>query len=98
MSNSSTISYFRNPFLRIIPLQPLFNKFNNYQSKYTYYNPSQIKTAYNVVTPTIASGHRNTIITVIVAYHYPNLQQDFNTFCTTFGLPQKNTRNSKSKQ
>jgi len=92
MSNSSTISYFRNPFLRIIPLQqPLFNRLgnNNSQSRYTYYNPSQIKTAYNVVTPSVSTGQRNSVITVIVAYHYPNLQQDFNTFCTLFGLPQK---------
>lgn len=50
------------------------------------YTPSQIKTAYSVPEP---SPNTNPVITIIIAYNYPNLQADFDLFCKTYNLPQK---------
>ena len=59
-------------------------------SGYIYYTPIQLQTAYgmNLITPN--DGHLKGYgikIGVIIAYHYPNLQADLNTYCTHFGLP-----------
>lgn len=45
------------------------------------YIPNQIRSIYNV-TPVINSSRVN--VTIIVAYHYSNLKNDFNTFCSNF--------------
>lgn len=52
------------------------------------YTPQQIRRAYNVPNPQI-NASISPIITIIVAYHYPNLQSDFNRFCQQFNLPTK---------
>jgi subtilase family serine protease len=51
------------------------------------YTPSQIKSVYNVPTLRPASGIRKVSITIVIAYHYKNLQLDFNKFCNLNGLP-----------
>lgn len=47
----------------------------------TGYIPDQIRSIYNVM-PVVNS--RSVNVTIIVAYHYPNLKSDFNTFCNNF--------------
>jgi hypothetical protein len=49
----------------------------------TGYIPSQIRSIYNV-TPVASTNSTSVNITIIVAYHYANLQKDFNSYCTTF--------------
>ncbi len=55
-----------------------------------YYTPLQIQTAYglNLIHPSDSSllGH-GIKVAVIIAYHYPGLQADFNAYNTHFGLP-----------
>lgn len=58
-----------------------------------YYTPSQLVTVYGLNKLSLpASALRGSGITiaVIIAYHYANLQNDFNSYCTYFGLPTKN--------
>jgi subtilase family serine protease len=64
------------------------NHFNNemYPTAFTGYTPEQIRTAYNV-QPTMSSLIFKPIITVVIAYCYPRLQRDFDTFCKTYKLP-----------
>ena len=52
------------------------------------YTPQQLRKAYGVdlITPLNNQGAGITIA-VIIAYSYPNLQRDFNTYCTRFSLP-----------
>ena len=55
------------------------------------YTPIQLQTAYGlnqISTPGGSLRGTGIKVAVIIAYHYPNLQTDFNTFCQTFGLPQ----------
>ena len=52
------------------------------------YTPDQIRTAYNV-NPALASNKTPGVVTVTIAYTYPNLQKDFDTFCRKFSLPLK---------
>jgi len=52
------------------------------------YTPKQIQKAYNVDT-SVASKTNPGIVTITIAYTYPNLQKDFDTFCKKYGLPLK---------
>ena len=56
-----------------------------FPSAFTGYNPKQILDAYNV-NPNLSSVLFKPIITIVIAYSYPNLQKDFNTFCKLFSL------------
>jgi subtilase family serine protease len=51
----------------------------------TGYIPDQIRSIYNV-TPVTPTNSTTPIVnvTIIVGYHYPNLKNDFNTFCSIF--------------
>jgi len=51
------------------------------------YSPAQLKSIYNVQPVVPANNIRKVSITIVIAYHYANLQNDFNTFCSKFGLP-----------
>lgn len=54
------------------------------------YNPAQLTKAYqlsSIVTPSNKPG-LGIKVAIIIAFTYPNLQRDFNVFCTQFGLPQ----------
>jgi len=55
------------------------------------YNPSQIKKAYNIpTTPVSPRGNAKQVsVAIIIAYHYPKLQPDFDIFCNQYGLPKK---------
>ena len=53
------------------------------------FTPNQIKTAYNIPTVIPIKSKNTPNITIIIAYHYPHLQRDFNIFCTEFCLPSK---------
>jgi len=55
---------------------------------FTGYTPQQIQKAYNVDTY-VASKTNPGIVTITIAYTYPNLQKDFDTFCENYGLPLK---------
>jgi len=50
------------------------------------YTPSQIVSAYNIPTY-IKKSEKTATVTIIIAYTYPGLQKDFDTFCTKFNLP-----------
>jgi len=49
--------------------------------------PTSIRSAYNVVPVAPTGDHRQVIITIVIAFHYADLQADFNTFCDTYSLP-----------
>jgi subtilase family serine protease len=51
--------------------------------------PSLIRSAYNVTPVSEKIGKKKVVITIIIAFHYPNLQNDFDLFCKKFNLPQK---------
>jgi subtilase family serine protease len=51
------------------------------------YKPSDIRTAYNVPTINNTNGARKVIITIIIAYHDPNLLLNLTNFCRTYNLP-----------
>lgn len=51
--------------------------------------PALLQSAYNITPVAALSGKKNVVITIIIAFHYPNLQSDFNAFCQHFGLPLK---------
>lgn len=51
------------------------------------YVPSQIKSIYNVKPISNIGSARKVSITIIIAYNHPNLQKDFNKFCSLNGLP-----------
>ena len=53
------------------------------------YTPQQIRIAYGINNITVPGNQLGAGITVavIIAYTYPNLQNDFNIYCTRFGLP-----------
>ena len=55
-------------------------------SIFSGYTPLQIRTAYNIPTYTARTNKRCTV-TIIIAFTYPKLQEDFNTFCVKFRLP-----------
>lgn len=59
-----------------------------------YYTPSQIVTAYGLDKLDINGFKRGKGITVavIIAYHYPNLKKDLDTYSKTFGLPLTTSR------
>lgn len=57
-----------------------------YPSAFTGFTPQQIRTAYNV-KPEMASQINKAVITIVIAYSYPALQRDFNTFCKLYNLP-----------
>jgi len=57
----------------------------NITNKSVYYTPSQIQTAYNI--PKTSQSSNNPNVTIVIAYHYANLQSDFDKFCTQFNLP-----------
>ena len=55
-----------------------------------YYTPLQLQTAYgvNLITPSDGNPRGYGIkIAIIIAYHYPTLQADLNTYCTHYSLP-----------
>ena len=53
------------------------------------YTPSEIQSAYSVL-PTLATSYGATpVITIVIAYHYPGLQNDFDQFCKLYNLPSK---------
>jgi subtilase family serine protease len=52
------------------------------------YTPSQIVSAYNIPTY-IKKSNKTATVTIIIAYTYPDLQKDFDTFCIKFNLPQQ---------
>jgi len=52
------------------------------------YTPSQIISAYNIPTY-IKKSDRTATVTIVIAYTYPGLQNDFDTFCIKFNLPQQ---------
>jgi len=56
---------------------------------YVYYTPSQIVTAYGLNKLDVGGFKRGQGITiaVIIAYHYPNLKTDLDTYSKTFSLP-----------
>jgi subtilase family serine protease len=56
---------------------------------YVYYTPQQINIAYGLNKLDINKFKRGDgmTIAVVIAYHYKNLQQDFDTYNKTFGLP-----------
>jgi len=49
-------------------------------------NISRILGAYNVVSVKKMQGKHQVSIAIIVAYRYPNLQNDFNLFCSKVGI------------
>jgi subtilase family serine protease len=53
------------------------------------YTPLQLQQIYQVPSPNIVPlpGVRKVSITIIIAFSYPNLQNDFNTFCKNNSLP-----------
>jgi subtilase family serine protease len=53
-----------------------------------YYTPAQLKQIYNVPKVLPKQSVRPVSITIVIAYTYPNLQNDFNLFCSSYGLPQ----------
>lgn len=55
---------------------------------FTGYTPHQIRTAYSV-DPLLVSKTKPSTVTVTIAYTYPNLQNDLDIFCQTYGLPLK---------
>ena len=55
---------------------------------FTGYTPKQIRTAYSV-DPSLASTKNPGVVTITIAYTYPNLQKDFDIFCQKYGLPLK---------
>jgi subtilase family serine protease len=67
-------------------LAPSPNAVNPNVSTYT---PQQIRVAYGINNITVPGNLLGSGITVavIIAYTYPNIQADFNTYCTNFGLP-----------
>ena len=59
-----------------------------------YYTPNQIVIAYGLNKLDINGFKRGQGITVavVIAYHYPNLEKDLNTYSKTFELPLTSTR------
>lgn len=53
----------------------------------TYFIPSQIRTAYGVNS--LNAKGLGIGICIVIAFHYPNLQRDFNVFCDVFSLPRR---------
>jgi subtilase family serine protease len=51
--------------------------------------PALLQSAYNITPIAALTGKRSVVITIIIAFHYPQLQSDFNKFCQRFGLPSK---------
>jgi len=51
------------------------------------YTPAQISHAYGFDQISSAGDGRGQTIALVVAYGSPTLQQDFNVFCTQYGLP-----------
>jgi len=51
------------------------------------YSVSQIKSIYNVKPIYNIGSSRKVSITIIIAYHHPNLQSDFDSFCSIQELP-----------
>jgi subtilase family serine protease len=68
---------------KIVPLASNITPFSGY-------TPNQLKSIYNVPTITKSGKTRKVSITIIIAYHYPNLKNDFNKFCSLNGLPPYN--------
>lgn len=66
--------------------KPHYNPVPNISYAYT---PDQICTAYglNLIDTGLELRGTGIKIAVIVAYHYPNLQNDFNVYCNRFNLP-----------
>jgi subtilase family serine protease len=59
-------------------------------STYISYTPNQLLTAYGVssIIPSDGTLRGNGItIAIIIAYHYPNLQTDLNTYLSRYSLP-----------
>ncbi len=52
-----------------------------------YYTPNQIVTAYGLDKLNISKRGQGITIGIIIAYHYPNLISDLNTYSIRFGLP-----------
>lgn len=57
-----------------------------------FYTPSQIITAYGLDKLNISNLGQGINIAVIIAYHYPNLEADLNTYSIRFGLPTTTSR------
>lgn len=51
------------------------------------YRVDEIKSMYNLPTPSSSSPSNKVTITIIIPYHYPNLQIDFTSFCELQGIP-----------
>lgn len=51
------------------------------------YRPQQIKKVYNIPTIIPSINNRQVIITIIGAFHHPNLLSDMDAFSSCFGLP-----------
>jgi len=54
---------------------------------FTGYTAPQIKNIYNIPPISNAQNTRKVVITIVIAYRYPNLQNDFNKFCSLNSLP-----------
>lgn len=53
-----------------------------------YYTPSQLIKVYGLDKPSLPTQRGFGIkVAVIIAYHYANLQKDFNSYCTYYRLP-----------
>ena len=50
-------------------------------------DPLDVRRAYNVTPVAPLAGKKQVVITIVIPYHYANLQNDFNTFCSQNGLP-----------
>jgi hypothetical protein len=50
------------------------------------YTPTQIGKAYNIKSVNNSSGKKKVVITIVVAYHYTKLQNDFNRFCNKYNI------------
>jgi subtilase family serine protease len=72
-------------------VKPLYNLVPlNFSQEQKYYNPLQIRKAYNVPTVNAVNSIRNAIITIIIAYHHPNLITNLNYVSNKYGLPKPN--------
>ena len=49
-----------------------------------YFNGNQLKTLYSIPTVIPASGKKQVIIAIIIAYSYPNLQSDLTNYWTNY--------------
>jgi subtilase family serine protease len=83
MENNTTVEQ------QVLTAKPCYiHHFQNemYPTAFTGFTPIQIRTAYNV-RPEMSSNIIKGVITIVIAYCYPGLQRDFDTFCNLYKLP-----------